>query len=105
MVFSDVVGAMDDTILDTYGTLVTFQPQDGVSSPSTVKAVIQDGQLMEAVMPGVNLVLFVRQALLTPDPKQGDHFTISSRIYKVHTVKTDEGGGILLGLKFHRKVI
>ncbi|SRR5579885_2215957 len=103
MAWSDLVNTLDAACLATFGTPVTFAPQDGSPSQEIV-SIIQRSAMGEDTIPGsvqgTSVVrLFVRFASITPSPQHGDVFTINGVDYAVVEVDVDLQGGAVLKLR------
>jgi hypothetical protein len=103
MAWSDLVNALDTACLATFGTAVTFTPQDG-SGAQQLTGIIQRPAMGEDYIPGsvqgTSVVrLFVRFAGITPAPRHGDKITISAIVYDVVDVDVDAEGGAVLKLR------
>ena len=103
MPWSDLVNAMDTACLATFGTPVTFTPQDG-SGAQQITGIIQTPAMAEDYVPGsvqgTSVVrLFVRFASIAPPPRGGDTVTINGTVYAVQDVDVDTQGGAVLKLR------
>ena len=103
MAWSDLVNALDGACLATFGTPVTFTPQDG-SGAQRITGIIQHPAMAEDYVPGgvqgTSVVrLFVRFANITPPPRHGDTITVNSIAYDVVDVDVDAQGGAVLKLR------
>ena len=100
MAWPDLVNAMDIACLATFGTPVTFTPQDG-SGAQQITGIIQTPAMAEDYVPGsvqgtAVVRLFVRFADITPPPQGGDTVTINGTVYDVQEVEADTQGGAVL---------
>ncbi|HZT28804.1 MAG TPA: hypothetical protein VE999_06680 [Gemmataceae bacterium] len=103
MAWSDLVNTLDAACLATFGTPVTFTPQDG-SGAQQLSGIIQRPAIAEDYVPGsvqgTSVIrLFVRFAAITPSPRHGDTITINSIVYDVVDVNVDAEGGAVLKLR------
>ena len=103
MAWSDLVNALDTACLATFGTTITFTPQDG-SGARRLTGIMQRPAMGEDYMPGsvqgTSVVrLFVRFSDITPPPRHGDKITISAIVYDVVDVDVDAEGGAVLKLR------
>ena len=103
MAWSDLVNTLDAACLATFGTPVTFTPQDG-SGAQQITGIIQHPAMAEDYVPGsvqgTSVVrLFVRFANIMPPPRHGDTITVNSIIYDVADVDVDAQGGAVLKLR------
>lgn len=103
MVWSDLVNTLDAACLSTFGTPVTFTPQDG-SGAQQIAGIIQHPAMAEDYVPGgvqgTSVVrLFLRFASITPPPRHGDTITVNSIVYDVVDVDVDAQGGAVLKLR------
>ncbi len=103
MAWSDLVNTLDSACLATFGTAVTFTPQDG-SGAQQITGIIQHPAMTEDYVPGsvqgTSVVrLFVRFANITPPPRHGDTITVNSIGYDVVDVDVDAQGGAVLKLR------
>lgn len=103
MAWSDLVNTLDAACLATFGTSVTFTPQDG-SGAQQLSGIIQHPAIAEDYVPGSMqgtsvIRLFVRFATITPLPRHGDTITINAVIYDVVDVDVDAEGGAVLKLR------
>ena len=103
MAWSDLVNAMDTACLATFGTPVTFTPQDG-SEAQQITGIIQNPAMAEDYVPGsvqgtAVIRLFIRFAGIEPPPRRGDTVTVNGTIYDVQEVEVDTQGGATLKLR------
>jgi hypothetical protein len=103
MAWSDLVYTLDAACLATFGTAVTFTPQDG-SGAQHLTGIIQHPALAEDYVPGSIqgtsvLRLFVRFDTINPPPRHGDTITINAIVYDVVDVDVDTEGGAVLKLR------
>ena len=103
MAWSDLVNTLDAACLATFGTVVTFTPQDG-SGAQQLTGIIQRPAMGEDYVPGsvqgTSVIrLFVRFAAITPPPRHGDTITINAIAYDVVDVDVDAEGGAVLKLR------
>lgn len=103
MAWSDLINVMDSGCLATFGTPVTFAPQDG-SGAQQIAGIIQNPAMAEDYVPGsvqgtAVVRLFVRFADIAPAPRCGDTVAINGIAYDVEEVQVDVQGGAVLKLR------
>ena len=103
MAWSDLVNTLDGACIATFGTPVTFTPQDG-SGAQQITGIIQHPAMAEDYVPGgvqgTSVVrLFIRFANIAPPPRHGDTITVNNIVYDVVDVDVDAQGGAVLKLR------
>jgi len=107
--YTEVNGAM----IDTFGQAITFTPNGGAAASKS--AVLQAGDDVETLTPGVLIEAFVQLSDFTADPTEYDTVTISAAVlatvgiesataltFAIREMRHDSFGGAKLGLQVQR---
>ena len=107
MAWSDLVNTLDAACLATFGTAVTFTPQDGSGGWLDAQPIV--GIIMQPAMaedypqgfgPGTAVLRFwVNFETITPSPRHGDQIGFNGATYVVQDVEASIGGAAVLKLR------